>query len=229
MKRIINGVTYNTETAAVVARYDYTDADGWETEATVYQTRGGALFQVHVWDEEAKDARGDWQKKRKVLFEPMNRAALVKLIAETNGLEIVDNSVLEDPPEATAETKPEAIIYVRVPVALKQRLDEEARSEDQSTNAFAIRCIEHCLQRDEGLTKLVGAWRDLKTLELTPEAFTREGAMAIAASALEYVEGAAKAFGFTERDIANVEVWDQENWRSNKHDDLHTPEWRGRE
>ena len=44
MKRVIEGKTYNTDTATVVARYEYTDDDEYEVEATVYVTKGGASF-----------------------------------------------------------------------------------------------------------------------------------------------------------------------------------------
>ncbi len=146
MKRIIGGKTYNTDTSSIVARYEYERAAGAEVEVTVYQTRGGALFEVRRWQERVDGGYGPPEYKARAEFEPMDREALVRLVAETDGLEIIDNTVLEDPPEATAETKPEAVIFVRVPASLKQRLDDEARVAGQSANAFAARCLERCLQ-----------------------------------------------------------------------------------
>lgn len=151
MKRIINGVTYNIETAAVVAHYRWDDAAGQQSiehKATLYQTRGGAFFLVDEWEDARKDPRtGEWVSKTKTEFEALTREEVDELVANTDGLEIVDNSVLEDPPEATAETSPEATIYARVPVALKRRLDEAARAEGQSINAYVTRCLERCMAR----------------------------------------------------------------------------------
>src|SRR5450631_2615497 len=52
-KRIIDGKTYNTETATHVAGWD--DMDGpYEGGAHLYQTRFGAFF-LYVWDMEGRE------------------------------------------------------------------------------------------------------------------------------------------------------------------------------
>ena len=47
MKRIINGVSFNTETSTEIAKYEFDDVDGGEQRTgfeTLCQTRGGAFF-----------------------------------------------------------------------------------------------------------------------------------------------------------------------------------------
>ncbi len=51
----------------------------------------------------------------------------------------------EDPPEAEAEAKPGATIYIRVPASLKRSVDEAAKAADVSGNVWAMRCVERCL------------------------------------------------------------------------------------
>ena len=57
MKRVIEGKTYNTDTATIVASYEYTDEKENEVTVGLYQTRGGTFFGVHSWVEE--DSEGD--------------------------------------------------------------------------------------------------------------------------------------------------------------------------
>ena len=60
MKRIIDGVTYNTETATKLAQAEWTNAlDEDEIVGILYQTRGGAYFVHHeitqrVWSPEGR-------------------------------------------------------------------------------------------------------------------------------------------------------------------------------
>jgi hypothetical protein len=65
-KRVIDGKTCNTDTATVVARGKYEDQNGYNSEGTLYQTRGGAFFLVHLWTVE-----GDVGGRPKVYFEAM--------------------------------------------------------------------------------------------------------------------------------------------------------------
>jgi len=147
MKSIIDGKTYNTDTSSVVARYDYIDDDGYDTDAVVYVTRGGALFAVHEWRVPDEDAEGGVRVKRYV--ETLTRDQLDRLVARGGirggQFEIVDETLVAAPPEAAAEEEPGATIYVRVPASLKRRVDEAARGANVSINAWALRCLETCL------------------------------------------------------------------------------------
>ena len=140
MKRIIDGVTYNTDTATAVARWEYEDENGYDTEAVLYQTRGGAFFIVHSWNTE---------NKPKVYFESINRESIARLVERTDNLTIINEDILSDPPEATAEQSPGATLYLRIPSALKDQAESSAKSDGLSVNAWAMRCIERCAQLDE--------------------------------------------------------------------------------
>lgn len=142
MKRVIDGQTYNTDTATRIAVYAYDDDKGYEVEATVYQTRGGAFFIVHKTDP-GKDEQYKFQ------FEAISREEIDRLIARGGEIEIIDASVLAEPPEAASEEEPGATIYVRVPAPLKRRVDAAASTSNLSGNAWAMRCMERCLDEPD--------------------------------------------------------------------------------
>jgi predicted HicB family RNase H-like nuclease len=143
MKRVIEGKSYNTDTAAIVARWSYTDSDDYDTEATLYITKGGAFFAVHEWGVPRADGLGN---DAKVYFEAMSRQEVDRLMERsTSDIEIIDERYLAEPPEAVAEDEPGATVAVRMPVALKARVDEAADAAKLSTNAWAMRCFERCL------------------------------------------------------------------------------------
>ena len=133
MKRIINGLTYNTETATKVAYSKVRDLRVNDVrDLTLYVTRGGAFF-VHERDH-AEDSDE---------FMPQTREEAQKWILE--GEVDIFNDVLAEPPEAEAEASPEATIILRVPRPLKDRIDQEAKAMGQSLNAWGIRCLEGCV------------------------------------------------------------------------------------
>jgi predicted HicB family RNase H-like nuclease len=144
MKRIIDGVTYNTDTSTRLARSEYETAYNHEDrhcEGDLYQTRGGAFF---VWETIYLDGVDDDG-------EPRTRDRFVALSAKeaekwimTGDVEVFHNPFGE-PPEAEAEAEPGATIYLRVPAALKKRVDAAAANANLSGNAWAIRCLENCL------------------------------------------------------------------------------------
>ena len=142
MKRVIEGKTYNTFTAAVVARWEYKDTNDYDTDAVLYLTKGGAFFAVHewkVWDDDVGEPR------TKTYFETMSREEVGRLVERAENLEVVDENALQLPPEAIDETEPGATIYVRVPAPLKNRVDAAAAGAKLSTNAWVMRCLENCL------------------------------------------------------------------------------------
>ena len=150
MKRIIDGQTYNTDTSTIVARYEYKDDKGYDTEATLYQTRGGAFFLVHKW------AVDDLWKFH---FEAMTRDEVSRLVERTDNLEIVDEGAINEPPEAEAEAEPSATLYIRVPASLKKRVDDAAKESKVSGNVWAMRCVERCLEPDtRGRTAFANAY-----------------------------------------------------------------------
>jgi hypothetical protein len=154
MKRIVNGVTYNTVTSTRLAQSRWEPDDNTKILGVLYQTRGGAYF-VHeeatlqVWNED------DRQHERKVedTFRPLSPTDAHDWILEGE-VEVFHNP-FDDPPEATAEAEPAATLYIRAPAALKQRVDEAAREAKVSGNVWAMRCVERCLQSAEGSAKQI--------------------------------------------------------------------------
>jgi len=153
MKRIVNGVTYNTDTSTRLATSAWDD-DGKITE-TLYQTRGGAFF-LHrqtvgqVWNEETRSKEVQTTHS----FQPQSPEDAHKWIM-TGEVEVFRNP-FDDPPEATTEADPGATLYIRVPASLKRAVDDAAKSEDVSGNVWSMRCVERCLKDDNELKSLFG-------------------------------------------------------------------------
>ncbi|MGY8682675.1 hypothetical protein Q2941_33590 [Bradyrhizobium sp. UFLA05-153] len=157
MKRIVNGVTYNTETSRVLARSIWTDADDNKVTSELFQTRGGAFFIVHSWSEQVWNERIRINETRDQFeFEPMSAEQAQAWILEGE-VEVVDDSPFGDPPEAKAETEPGSTVYVRVPSSLKRTIDQEAGKAKLSTNAWAMKCMERCLSDSEEGKKAISA------------------------------------------------------------------------
>jgi hypothetical protein len=142
MKRVIQGQTYNTDTSALVALYQYEDEKQREVHVSVYQTRGGAFFEVHSWEE--RSGPNDALEPR-VYFEPVTRHDLEQLMSVGN-IDVVDEQALTLPPKAGAESEPNAAIYFRLPPALKNRVETVAKAAGLSINSWMTRCVERCLQ-----------------------------------------------------------------------------------
>lgn len=144
MKRIIDGVTYNTLTATELGRMEWADDNGDHTES-LYQTRGGAFFTVHfataqVWVER----HAQMEERERVEFNPLSAEEAQKWMMGTVFEVEVFHNPFEDPPEAVAESELGATIYLRVPASLKQRVDEAAKTAGVSANTWAMRCLERC-------------------------------------------------------------------------------------
>lgn len=181
MKRIIEGVTYNTDTATAVARWEYEGVDGADTDAVLYQTRGGAFFIVHTWNVEGKE---------KVYFEATTRDGVQRLVESTDNLAILNDDILKDPPEASAEQSPGATLYLRVPSSLKDQAEAFARSDGVSVNVWAMRCMERCSKRHEigqRLGEIMQTYRSYESGRAEPPGWP---------SMLEHVNEQAEAIAF---------------------------------
>ena len=155
MKRIIDGVTYNTDTSTMVALFDQPASHHNPTSktGTLYQTRGGAFF-VHWREEWNYKEEGEWATKTNDSFEVMTYDEAHKWVLDGD-VEIF-SGVFPDPPEATSEEKPGATIYIRVPQSLKARIDDASDEAKLSINAWSMRCIEQCLNTDEDAADSLG-------------------------------------------------------------------------
>jgi predicted HicB family RNase H-like nuclease len=138
MKRIIDGKTYNTDTATLVARYEYLGDQSEDTEARIYVNAGGAFFIVHEWETD---------EKRKTFFEAATREGVEKLFLTNNNVEVIDNEALAEPPEAEAEAETAATIYLRLPASLKKRVEDAAKESSLSVNSWAMRAFEQTLPK----------------------------------------------------------------------------------
>ena len=100
MKRIVDGVTYDTSTSDVVGVKEWEDEIERESRClTLFQTRLGAFF---VLDETTRPDRNDpdeWHTCTKV--RPLSRAEAQAWMLRGD-VEVVD-SPFEDPPEAAAD------------------------------------------------------------------------------------------------------------------------------
>jgi hypothetical protein len=148
MKRVINGVTYNTHTSTKVARTEQVEPE-WggrpeeRTGRTLYQTRGGAFFVHTVTETSRRMARGEWQDVERHDCEPLTREQAHEWILEGDVELLAD--VFGEPPEAAEATTQEATLYARVPMTLKERIETAAGREGLSINSWLIRCAEDCL------------------------------------------------------------------------------------
>ena len=145
MKRIIDGVAYNTETSTKVAEMTF-EADpnisgSTRGAVTVYQTRSGAFFKLDHEVIGYRDRDGEWQERVSNQCEAMTREEVLAWVAQQGDVEVFGNA-LDDVPEAMEAKEGEATIYTRVPASLKARADAQATAAGMSLNAFVIRCLE---------------------------------------------------------------------------------------
>lgn len=198
MKRIVNGVTYNTETSTAVARSEWTDSsDGQEHVMVLYQTRGGAFFfdeqeTKSVWNER----EGRHETKMSHVFTPVSPADAQKWMMEGD-VEVFSNP-FDDPPEAAAEADTGATIYIRVPSSLKRRVDEAAKGEGLSGNVWSMRCVERCLD-ERSRADLAFAWHLLdmvQTRAMEPSSLTLAEVSELAAVAKSSIMQSYRRLGF---------------------------------
>ena len=145
MKRIIDGVTYNTETATLIYRdalegswNDYK----WQSES-LYKTRSGRFF-LH--------GEGGAGTKYGKAVSTTSRAGgeQIKPISEDDARRWLEQFEAPDEicPElfpGAEETETESVIYLRVPSFLKTKLEAKAKEQGKSLNALLMRTIEELL------------------------------------------------------------------------------------
>jgi len=148
MRRIVNSIAYNTITSTKIARSKETwdDARGleWQCISTLYQTQKGAFFVCHDSIRSDADPTGPEAHELKNEFQPMSRDEASKWLLKGQ-IEIIDESFAEGIPEAGDEPSSGSTIYVRVPPALKKRIDEAASANNLSAAAWALKCFERCV------------------------------------------------------------------------------------
>jgi predicted HicB family RNase H-like nuclease len=146
VKKVIDGVTYNTATSTQLATSEFENDDGHNVEAALYQTRGGAFFELAIETWGARHADGEWEERTRSTVNPLSPEEAHKWVLQGEvELMSAGEEVFGEPPEAEAEATASATIYLRVPAALKQRIERVAKKADQSVNVWAMRCLENCM------------------------------------------------------------------------------------
>ena len=141
MKRPVDGVTYDTNTATLLAESEYqVDWNNREypTLGQLYQTKGGAFFIVEYITIGQND---DGEDIHKIRFLKCSEDG-ARLWINTGNVEVHLNP-FEEVSEETTGT-----VYVRMPAALKRRIEAAAEADGLSTNSWAMRCFEKCLSGD---------------------------------------------------------------------------------
>jgi hypothetical protein len=145
VKKIIDGVTYNTDTSTAVARWEGENPDGHQTVDTLYQTHGGAFF-IHSHETWAvKGEQGGWEERQRDLFDPYTRDAAEKWFLEGD-VTVLSDDVFPEPPETEGGFTASTTIYLRIPTTLMQQIEARAKEQSQSVNVWAMRCLEKCAQ-----------------------------------------------------------------------------------
>ncbi|MGB3246796.1 MAG: toxin-antitoxin system HicB family antitoxin [Sulfitobacter sp.] len=133
VKRIIDGKTYNTETATEIEGFE--DFSGGSNSGDfLFQTRFGAFFRLHYYeggDEHdyttitplTPDKAREWLEE-KVSWQP----------------ELIEKLFGEMPEAGSGEVK----FTLRMPESLRDRISTHAEQNKQSLNAWMIRCLERC-------------------------------------------------------------------------------------
>ena len=146
MKKIIEGATYNTDTATEVAEGSWEDQNrGILVERTLYQNRAGVYFSVAKVTQSYRDRHDEWQQRESYEWDVAGDAAKARDLCEREGMTILQD-IGDMPPEAEGG-EPATTLYLRVPPTLKARVEERAKEDGVSVNAFGIRCLESCLRR----------------------------------------------------------------------------------
>lgn len=130
MKRIIDGKTYNTETATKIAHQFFEEGSAEEAYSWnwLYQTRHGAYF-LYYGDERWDDYQD---------IKPLSPAEAQAWMEKHASVELIEQHFGEMPEAGDAESR----FTLRMPDSLKQRIDSAAKINNQSTNAWIVRALE---------------------------------------------------------------------------------------
>jgi len=142
-KRIIDGKTYNTETATQIAGFDKDDYSvPYEGGEYLYQTRFGAFFLFSYCEAHTEDDYTDISP----LTPEQAREWLEK--NQSWNVELIENLFGRMPEAGSGEIK----FTLRLPESLRDRLAARAQENSQSLNAWIVRCLESCAASASSLT-----------------------------------------------------------------------------
>ncbi len=135
-KRIIEGKTYNTETATQIAGSAGADEGPYASGAFLYQSRFGAFF-LYTYFENFQAPEDDCEK-----IEPLTPEQARKWLEDNQSYhpDLIEKLFGEMPEAGSGESK----FTLRMPDSLRDRLAVLAKANDQSLNAWMVRCLEAC-------------------------------------------------------------------------------------
>ena len=140
VKRIIDGKTYNTETATQLASWSSTHnpdtAQRPEHGGILFQTRHGAYFVVNH-----NDGLEPWEDGYQKLI-PLDPEQVQRWAEQYCSAQEIEALFGEMPEAGDAEAK----LTLRMPEVLRKRLVVLAEGRKQSLNAWIVRCLESCAE-----------------------------------------------------------------------------------
>lgn len=132
-KRIIDGKTYNTETATQIVGSSSLNEFS-SRAAYLYQTRFGAFF-LYWFDDQEGEGITPWSPEQARDWLEKSHAHRPDLIEALFG---------QMPEAGSGEIK----FTLRMPESLRDRLAARAKENNQSLNAWIVRCLETCAGSD---------------------------------------------------------------------------------
>jgi hypothetical protein len=139
MKRIMNGKTYDTDIATLVAENTQHDNRGQAVRTALYQANDGVFFAVDEIEREHRN-NGDWHARLSYEWEVVGDAGDALRFCEKRCLTIFQN--IEDVlPEASFDQSA-STMSVQLPSSLRSVMMAESKKQNLSLNAFALRCVE---------------------------------------------------------------------------------------
>ena len=148
MKRIINGKTFNSETATTVFRLEKQEKGALRSEEiggyldseTLYRTRQGNFFLVDTeiktnFDKEGFPLGAGPVKRLK----PLTPEGALNWLRSHN---VSEEQIRQQFGDHLKDMTEESTIYLRVPQSLKLRLETCANNKGQSLNTWVMRCLE---------------------------------------------------------------------------------------
>jgi predicted HicB family RNase H-like nuclease len=136
-KRIIDGKTYNTETATQIEGWAETNDEPWPHEIGeyLYQNRFGAFFRFTF--RESIHPEDDYEE-----IEPYTPEQARNWLEKHRSyrVDLIESLFGKMPEAGSGESK----FTLRMPDSLRERLAERAKANNQSLNAWIVRCLESC-------------------------------------------------------------------------------------
>jgi HicB family len=157
-KRIIDGKTYNTETATQVAGWaDGNREDGpWDSGRFLYQNRHSAFFLYSYLD--GTDEQ-DFDKIEP--YTPEQAREWLEKNCSWNP-DLIESLFGAMPEAGLGEVK----YTLRLPESLRDRLAIRAKANQQSLNAWIVRCLESCAAEPAAEADSAASRRDIPPMGL---------------------------------------------------------------